>query len=151
MEGIQTLFDTDFGKAFASFSGFDTDKLLASQRKTFEAFSRANQLAVDGVQAVARRQAEIAREVIDETSAVLRDIVQPVGPEERVTKNADLLKEGFERGLAHAREINLLLTKAATEAFDVVAKRVVEGLDEIRDAAKTPAAPKKRVGKQSAA
>ena len=145
------MFDTDFGNASAGFAGFDTEKLLASHRKTFEALSHANQLAVEVMQAVARRQAEIAREVIDETSAMVRDIVQPVGPEERIAKNADLLKQGFERGLAHAREINVLLTKAATEAFDVVAKRVAEGLDEIRDATKKPAEAKKRIVKQAAA
>lgn len=151
MEGTQTLFATDFGKAFASFAGFDIDKLLASQRKTFDALSRANQLAIEGMRAAVHRQAEIAHEAIDEASKLLRDVVQPVDPHERIAKNADLLKQGFERGLGHAREVSLLLTKAATEAFDVVAQRVGEGLDEIRDAAKQPAEAKKRLAKQTAA
>jgi phasin family protein len=138
MDGRQIFLDTDFSKAFAGFTlpGFDTEALLASQRKNIEALTQANQLAVEGVQAVARRQAEIAREAIDEASAVLRDIAQPAAPEERIAKHAELLKQTFERGLANTRELALMLAKANTEAFDVVAKRVAAGFEEIRDEAK---------------
>lgn len=138
MDSRQTFMDTDFSKAFAGFTlpGFDVEAVLASQRKNIEALTQANQLAVEGVQAVARRQAEIAREAIDEASTVLREIVQPTAPEERVAKQAELLKQTFERGLANARELALLLAKANTEAFDVVAKRVAQGFEEIRDEAK---------------
>jgi len=138
MDGRQTFLDTDFSKAFAGFTlpGFDVEAVLASQRKNIEALTQANQLAVEGVQAVARRQAEIAREAIDEASAVLREIVQPTAPEERAAKNAELLKQTFERGLANTRELTLMLAKANTEAFDVVAKRLAQGFEEIRDEAK---------------
>lgn len=138
MDSRQTFLDTDFSKAFAGFTlpGFDVEAVLASQRKNIEALTQANQLAVEGVQAVARRQAEIAREAIDEASTVLREIVQPTAPEERVAKQADLLKQTFERGLANARELALMLAKANTEAFDVVAKRVAQGFEEIREEAK---------------
>lgn len=138
MDSRQTFLDTDFSKAFAGFTlpGFDVEAVLASQRKNIEALTQANQLAVDGVQAVARRQAEIAREAIDEASTVLREIVQPTAPEERIAKQAELLKQTFERGLANTRELALLLAKANTEAFDVVAKRVAQGFEEIRDEAK---------------
>lgn len=138
MDSRQAFLDTDFSKTFAGFTlpGFDVEAVLASQRKNIEALTQANQLAVEGVQAVARRQAEIAREAIDEASALLRDIVQPAAPEERIAKNAELLKQTFERGLANTRELTLMLAKANTEAFDVVAKRVAAGFEEIRDEAK---------------
>lgn len=138
MDSRQTFLDTDFSKAFAGFTlpGFDVEAVLASQRKNIEALTQANQLAVEGVQAVARRQAEIAREAIDEASTVLREIVQPTAPEERMAKQAELLKQTFERSLANTRELALLLAKANTEAFDVVAKRVAQGFEEIRDEAK---------------
>ena len=138
MDSRQTFLDTDFSKAFAGFTlpGFDVEAVLASQRKNIEALTQANQLAVEGVQAVARRQVELAREAIDEASTVLREIVQPTAPEERIAKNAELLKQSFERSLANTRELTLLLAKANTEAFDVVAKRVAQGFEEIRDEAK---------------
>ena len=56
--GKQSFLDIDVGKAFAGFTfpGLDVESLVAAQRKNIEAFTQANQLAVEGAQAVARRQ-----------------------------------------------------------------------------------------------
>ena len=114
MDGRLNFLDTDFTKAFAGFNvpGFDAESLLASQHKNVEALTQANQLAAEGLQAVAKRQVEIARETIEEATTLLRDITQPTAPEERIAKNAELLKQTFEKGLAHARELALTLAKA---------------------------------------
>jgi len=131
--------DIDVGKSFAGFNfpTFDVETLMASQRKNIEAFTQANQLAVESVQAVTRRQVELAREAFDGASAALREMVQPTPPEERIAKNAELAKTVFEKGIANARELTELVTKANSEAFDVITKRVTESLDELRSQAKT--------------
>ncbi len=41
-------------------SGVDMEKVVSSQRKNLEALTAANQLAIEGMQAIAKRQAEIA-------------------------------------------------------------------------------------------
>jgi phasin family protein len=134
----KTFFDMDVGKAFAGFTfpGLDIESLAAAQRKNIEAFTQANQLAVEGAQAVARRQVEIARQALDEASAILREWTQPGAPEERIAKNAELAKTAFEKGIANARELAELFTKANTEAFNVINKRVAEGFEELREFAK---------------
>ena len=131
--------DMDAGKSFAGFNfpSFDVDSLMATQRKNMEALTQANQLAVESVQAVTRRQVELAREAFDGASAALRDLVQPTAPEERIAKNAEFAKQVFEKGIANARELTELVTKANSEAFEVLTKRVTESLDEIRSQAKT--------------
>jgi phasin family protein len=138
LNGKNSFFDFDMTKAFAAFQipGFDIETVMASQRKNLEALTQANQLAVEGVQAVARRHAEITRQVVDEASALLRDFAQPVGPEERIARQAEFAKSTFEKTLANARELTDLAAKANSEAFAVINKRVAEGLDEIRDLAK---------------
>lgn len=135
INGKQTFFDVDVSKAFAGFTfpGFDVESMVAAQRKNLEALTQANQLAVEGVQAVARRQVELARQAVDEASAVLREWTQPGAPEERLAKNVELAKHAFEKGVANARELAELVTKANTEAFNVIQKRVAEGFEEIRD------------------
>jgi phasin family protein len=142
MDGRLNFLDTDFSKAFAGFTlpGFDAETVLASQRKNVEALTQANQLAAEGLQAVVKRQVEIAKEAVEEASTLLRDITQPTAPEDRIAKNADHLKQAFEKGLANARELTLTLAKAQTEAFDVITKRVAEGFEEIRNTAKSRAA-----------
>ncbi|HZB91945.1 MAG TPA: phasin family protein [Stellaceae bacterium] len=136
--GKHTFLDMDVGKAFAGFNfpGLDIESVVAAQRKNLEALTQANQLAVEGVQAVARRQVEIARETVDEVSSLVREWTQPGAPEERIAKHAEYAKQAFEKGVANARELAELVTKANTEAFSVIQKRVAEGFEELRDYAK---------------
>ncbi len=132
------FFDLDFGKAFSGFTvpGFDVESMVAAQRRNLEALTQANQLAVEGVQAVARRQVEIARQAVDEAQAALRELTLPAAPEDRLAKNAELAKQAFDKSVAHARERAELVGKANREAFGVIQKRVAESLDEIRDYAR---------------
>jgi phasin family protein len=138
INGKHSFLDIDMSKAFAGFSfpGFDMEALVASQRKNLEALTQANQLAVEGVQAVARRQVELARQAVEEASALVRDLTQPGAPEDRFAKNAEVAKQAYEKGLANLREIGELVTKANSEALGVINKRIAEGLDEIREYAK---------------
>ena len=141
-EFSKAFLNPDFSKAFAGFSmpGFDVEAILAYQRRNIEALTQATQLASESFQSVVNRQMEIAREALDEASALARELMQPAAPEARVAKNAEVVKQAFEKGLANARELTLTLAKAQTEAFDVITKRVAEGFEELRETAKSRAA-----------
>jgi phasin family protein len=141
INGKQPFLDMDVGKMFAglNFPSFDVEGMISAQRKNIEALTQANQLAVEGVQAVTRRQVELARQAFDEAQTVLREFTQPTAPEERIAKNAELAKVAFEKGVANAKELGELVTKAQSEAFDVIAKRVTESFDEFREQAKKTA------------
>ena len=142
INGKQSFLDYDMTKAFAGFSipGFNVEAVMASQRKNVEALSQANQLAIEGVQALARRQVEIAREALEEASSLFRELSQPGAPQEKLAKNTELAKVSFEKGLATARELTELVAKANTEAFNVLTKRVTESFEEIREVAATKVA-----------
>jgi phasin family protein len=137
-EARPNFFDFDVTKMMADFRfrPFDVETLMACQRRNIEALSQANQLAVEGMQAVAKRQIEIARQAIEDVSALLRDLAQPVSPEDRIAKNTEYAKQMLEKSVNHGREITMLATKAGAEAADVLRKRATEGLDEFRDLAK---------------
>jgi phasin family protein len=132
------FFDFDVTKLMADFRfrPFDIEAMMACQRRNIEAFSQANQLALEGVQAVARRQIEIARQALDDVSGLWRDLAQPASVEDRVAKQTEYAKQMLEKGVTHTRELTLLATKAGTEAADVLRKRTTEGLDELREFAK---------------
>ena len=68
----------DFGKYFVNGKApsFDFDAVFALQRKNVEAFTAANQLAFDGVKAVAQRQAEIARKAFEEFGKVPKTLLR---------------------------------------------------------------------------
>ena len=127
-------FDFDVTKIFADFRfhPFDVEAVWAAQRRNIEALSQANQAAVAGVQALAKRQIELTRETFEGFSALLRDLTQPVSTEDRIAKNAAYAKQMLEKGVKHGKEITTIATKAGSEAAEILHKRASEGLDEIR-------------------
>ncbi len=132
----------DLAKAFGDFRipNFDVEAIIGAQRRNFEALTQANQLAIEGMRALAQRQTEIAQEAAKEASALLHDWTQPGAPEDRFTKSVETAKLAFEKGVAHARELTDLGSKASADVFGVIAKRVSEGFDEVRYFAKQEAA-----------
>jgi phasin family protein len=133
-EARSSFFDFDATKMFADFrfTPFDVEAVWAAQRRNIEALTQANQLAVEGVQAVARRQAEVARQSFEDFSSFMRELSKPVSTDDRIAKNTEYAKQMIEKGVSHTREIAMLVTKAGSEAADVLNKRAAEGLDELR-------------------
>jgi len=137
INGNKSFLDYDVTKAFSAFSfpGFNVEAVMASQRKNVEAFTQANQLAIEGVQALARRQVELAREAFERAPDFFKELSEPVAPQERIAKNAEIAKATFEKNIATAKELGALVTKANVEAFEVLTKRFTESFEELKDVA----------------
>jgi phasin family protein len=113
--------------------GFDMEAAVAAQRKNIEALTAANQTAVQGMQAVAQRQAEILSQAMSEVSAVAQQLSSAgSNPQELTAKQAELARKGFEQALANARELAEMVSKSNTEAFAIINKRVTESLQELK-------------------
>ena len=126
----------DFGKYFVNGKApsLDLDAVFALQRKNVEAFTAANQLAFDGVKAVAQRQAEIARKAFEEFGKVTKELTAAGTPEDKFAKQADLAKTAFEEALANLREVVDTLQKSQSEAVDVLTKRAVANIEDVKAA-----------------
>jgi phasin family protein len=138
-------FEMDVTKLLAEFKvpGVDLETIMASQRRNIDALTKANQLAIEGLQTVARRQAEILRGGFEEASSLMREIMQTQSPEDRVVRQTEAAKKSIEHALSNARELAEIVARAGNEAFDVLSKRLGETLDEVRDAAAKKGAGKK--------
>jgi len=112
--------------------GFDPQEVMTAQRKNLEAIAAANRVAVEGAQAIARRQADILRRTMEEASAAVQELSQSGAPEERAVKQAEIAKRAFETAIANMRELAEMSAKAQTEAMDQINGRVAESLDEVR-------------------
>src|SRR5215472_17455915 len=98
-------------EARPTFFDFDVTKMMADFRFppfNIEALIQADQLAVEGMQAVAKRQIEITRQAIGDVSALLRDLAQPASAEDRIAKNTEYAKQMLEKSVNHGREITML-------------------------------------------
>jgi phasin family protein len=112
--------------------GVDVNEILTSQKKNVEAFTKAMHTATEGAGAVARRQAEILRIALEQTTAMIRELTVPGNPKETVAKQVELIKKTFETAAANARELAEMVEKSNKEAFDVIRRRTNETLAEIR-------------------
>jgi phasin family protein len=113
--------------------GFDMQAVMAAQRKNIEALTAANQAAVQGMQAVAQRQAEILSQAMGEVSSIAQQLASSVSnPQEITTKQAELAGKGFEQALANMRELAESVSKSNAEAFTIINKRVTESLKELK-------------------
>ena len=126
----------DFSKFFVNGKApsFDFDAVFALQRKNVEAFTAANQVAFDGVKAVAQRQAELARKAFEEFGKVTKELTAAGTPEDKFAKQAEMAKSAFEDALVNIREAVETLQKSQTKAVDLISERVVANFDEVKAA-----------------
>ena len=113
--------------------GFDMQAIMDAQRKNIEALTAANQAAVQGMQAVAQRQAEILSQAMNEVSSIAQQLAGSASnPQEMTTKQAELVRKAFEQALANMRELAEMVSKSNTDAFAIINKRVTESLQELK-------------------
>lgn len=110
----------------------DMDAVLAAHRRNIEALTAANRLALEGAQAVARRNMEIMQQTMSELSENMRSLASAEAPQAKAAKQADLLKHAYERAVANMREISELIQKSNTEAIGVINHRFTEAMDEVK-------------------
>jgi phasin family protein len=128
------FFDFDVTKMFADFRmrPFDVEAMWAAQRRNLEAFTQANQLAVEGAHALVKRQIEMTQQTFEDLSTLVREMSQPSSTEDRIAKHTEYTKKAIDKGLNHGREITMMAAKTGTDAAEVLQKRATEGLDEMR-------------------
>ncbi len=124
----------DFTKLAAEFKlpGVDMQTILEGQRRNLDALTQANKRALEGAQAVAKRQAEIFRQVMEEMTAATREYMAAASPEEKASRQTEIAKAAFQRAISNMRELADMVAQSNNEAFDVINKRVAESLDELK-------------------
>ncbi len=113
----------------------DIDALIANRSKNIEPLKNANRVAIEGMQALTKRQGEIFQETMGETFKAVDAISKSGSPQDAVAKEMEIAKQGFERALANMQELAQMMSKASEDASDVVNARISETLDEIKEMA----------------
>src|SRR3954452_12753920 len=118
--------------------GFDVNTVVDIQRRNVEAVTAGNQTLVQGLQTVVQRQGEIARQSVKQFQDLLS--VKPASVTETLVKRIELTKTSYEKTVADARELGDIVVKAGSEAADILSRRIVASLDEVKAAARPKAA-----------
>ncbi len=130
------FFDPELTKNLAGFQGFpfDMKSFMETQRRNFQAFTEAQQRALEGIQAVTQRQGELISEMVENNSAIAQEIMGEGSPEQKVAKQADLMKKAYEKSISNLKEIGEMLSESNQQAGDIINKRVSASLTEIKSA-----------------
>lgn len=135
----QMFSQNDFMKTFQNYqpAAFDIKSLMELQRKNLQAFTEAQQVTVESIQAIAQRQGEILTQMLEENSSIAKEMMGEGSPEDKAAKNADLAKSMYEKSIKNMREISDMLNKSSLVASDIINKRVSDNMSEIKTALKT--------------
>jgi phasin family protein len=111
----------------------DFQALAEAQKRNLEALTAANKLAMEGAQAVARRNMEIMQQVMGEMSQAVQSLAIADGsPQDKASRQADMMKTAYERAVANMQEIAELIQKSNGEALNVLNQRFSEALEEVK-------------------
>jgi len=135
------FFENEFVKAMTQFRvpAVDLEMMITAQRKNVEAFTAANRLAIEGIQAVMRRQLEIFRQTVEESTRTLRDLTTTSEPNDRMTKQVEMLRAAYDQALGNMNELTDMLHKSNAEAADLIRTRVSDALGEVKKSVKKTA------------
>lgn len=129
-DGMQSTFQQMMG----SFPvGMQT--MIDMQRKNMQAMAEANARTLEGWQAIARRQGEMASQFLQDNSALARDAFAEGAPQEKIALQADLMKGVYERSLANGKELADMAASCTKEAAELIQKRIIASMNEIKASA----------------
>lgn len=110
----------------------DMQALADAQRRNIEALSHANKVALEGAQAIARRNMEIMQQAMSEMASAMQQMTGEAPPAEKAARQAELMKSAYERAVQNMREIADLIQRSNGEALEVLNRRFAEAMDEVR-------------------
>ena len=103
------------------------------QKRNLEALTTANKLAMEGAQAVGRRNMEIMQQVMGEMTQAMQSMTTLEGsPKAKATQQAAMMKTAYERAVANMQEIAELIQKSNGEAVGVLNRRFAEAMEEVK-------------------
>ena len=128
-----------FAKLF-QVPGFGINTVVDIQRRNVEALTAANQTIAQGLQTVVQRQGEIARQSVKQFQDLVSFKPSSTSVTETLVKQIDVAKTAYEKNVTNARELGDIVAKVGSEAADILSRRVVASLDEVKAAARPKAA-----------
>ena len=110
----------------------DMEMFLAAHRRNMETLSAANRVALEGAQTVAKRHMEIVQQTMSEMTDTIRELTSSESPQARAGRQAELVKQAYERAVAHMRELADLIQRSNGEALSMLNQRFTEAMDEVK-------------------
>lgn len=114
--------------------GIDMTAIMQAQRKGIESLVEANKAAFESMQALAKRQTEMMTEAMQDMQNAAKN---GVGGMTDPTKQAELVRKGFEKTLAGMKELAEMARQAQSDAVARITQSASDGVQNIKAMAKS--------------
>ncbi|HEY8964736.1 MAG TPA: phasin family protein [Alphaproteobacteria bacterium] len=111
---------------------FDLKILMETQRKNVQAVTDAVQAGMEGMQQALTRQAELVGRIASENSNIATQLMTEGTPEQKVQRQAELMRRSYEETIQGAREVGEIISKSQEEAAEIINRRVTASLSEFK-------------------
>lgn len=111
---------------------FDMEALFATQQKNMEALVEANKMAAAGYQDLFKKQIAMIDETVAAAQAQVSEMKMDALTAEGAQKQAELMKEGFEKAVANLTELAETAKKINEESFAIVQARTAAAIEELK-------------------
>ena len=124
----------EFTKMMEQFKlpGIDVAAIMEARRKDLEALAAANQIALQGMQSLAQKQAEILQTTLTQLQSLVQQATQSGSATEISAKTGELVQQALHKALENMRELAEAGYKAQSDTFAVISKRVQENIQELQ-------------------
>ena len=110
------------------------EKSVASSKKTLEAYAGASKAIYEGFNTFAKKQVEILNSAIANAKDATAEL-STGNPKDAAAKSIELTKKSIEDAQANVSNLVEIYEKTATETFEILNKRFLEGLSELKTVA----------------
>ena len=109
----------------------NSENLINAQKKTLETFANASKVLFEGYNAITKKQIEVLNKAIssakDATSELAKGNLQ-----QSASKSIELIQESIVEAQNIATDFSKTAEKTAKESFEILNKRLLEGLSELK-------------------
>ena len=113
---------------------FDVKQIMDTQRRNMQAVNDVVRLGFESLQQALTQQTELLSRMVHDNSSYASSIMHEGTPEQKVQRQAELVRKSYEDSVSGAREVGDILTKASEEASEIINRRVTASLAEIKAA-----------------
>ena len=109
----------------------NSEGLINSQKKTLETLANASKVLFEGYNLLAKKQIEVLNKAIPNAKDATSEIAKG-NPQQSVAKSIELTQTAIVEAQNIASEFSKIAEKTAKESFEILNKRLLEGLTEIK-------------------
>jgi phasin family protein len=109
--------------------GIDMTSFIAARQKDIAAVVESNKKAMEGMQALAKKQTEMLANAMQEIQTASKNLS---GDLSNPAKHTEMAQKAYAKALADMKALADIGQKAQTESLAVISKRASENLEEIK-------------------